>query len=175
MFNVMEVEPGKEALFIKFLNRANAFSSKVKSPVSLGPYQVDGQPIFIYTTHYGSVFRFLQVMNGMLFKGLSAMRSKATKSTSWTYCENESSTELPGLDKVYVLGIKGDVSHFLAHVAAQKGHIDSRNKMIYNARGKAWAGHYFAFAQSPQNYALIQDYAAGGGACVLFKCSRIPH
>ncbi len=174
MFNVMEVEPGQENLFITFLIKANRFSSKVNSPVSVGPYQVDGQGIFIYTTHYGSVWRFLQVMNGMLFKGLSNMRAKATKTTGWTYCINENSEQLAGLDKVYLLGIKGDPTHFLEAIKNAQVQVASSNRMVKNVRGEVFGDYYYIFARTPKIYNAIQTYAAKGGRLVLYKASRIP-
>jgi hypothetical protein len=195
MFNVLEVEPGMETTFVQFLNEAQNLSGKLKSPISLGPYKVDGLPIYIYTTHYDSTWKYLLVMLGLFFTRIAAKRSKATKTTSWTYCEFTGSPELPSLDSIYILGIKGAKDPFLdfmrahnATLAAETSFpstqtvpnplpnpaVSSINRMIYNARGKARGDYYFALGATPDNYALIQQYASGGGAFFFYEGTRIP-
>lgn len=173
MFNVLQVEPGEEQLFEKFLNRAQEVSSKIGSPVSLGPYITDKKGVYIYVTHYGSTGKFIRVMGALLVKGVSAMRSKATQSTSWTYCHFEGSESLPSLDSVYILGIKGDVDP-LNQFLHQKGvSIASKNRMIFNARGEAWGSYYYVFAATPENYQRIQEFASRGGALVLYQGKKL--
>ena len=54
MFNVLKVADGKELLFEAFLTKAQGISTKIDSPISLGPYKTDENGIYIYVTHYGS-------------------------------------------------------------------------------------------------------------------------
>ena len=168
MFNVMEVEPGTEGLFEKFLAEANETSGPLNSPVSLGPFKVEDQSIYIYVTHYGSTFRFMQVMMALLFKGLSAMRAKATHTTSWTYCHFEGTPELQELQEVYVLGVKGNVDP-LIHTLHQKNiSIASTNRMKFNARGKARANTYLVLAKTEETLKTIQEYFNSEQEYVLY-------
>lgn len=174
MFNVVEVPKGQENRFITFLLKANRISSRVNSPVSMGPYQVEGQRVFISITHYGSVFRFVQMIGVFLFTGLGLMRAKATQTAIWTFCANDRSIPDSKLDNVYVLGIKGNPDRFLTAMADQNIQSASFNTMIHNVRGRVYGDHYFVFSQTPEHYSFIQDFAVGGGAFVLYKAAQIP-
>ena len=198
MFNVVIVEPGTEAIFEEFLRQSQQLSGKLNTPISVGPYKVDDQPIYLYTTYYASTWKFFLVTTGLFLTRISAKRSKAIKDTSWTYCCFKGTDQLPELEQVYVVGIKGDWKNFVDTLGGMKGkELDCRkkkhkgqasdsdpasrkdgpivatNQMIFDARGKVNGDAYMVMKATSENHQKIEDYAKKGQGIYLYEATKL--
>lgn len=173
MFNVLQVEEGKENLFENFLRESLKVSLKFDAPISLGPYKDEASRTYIYVTHYASTRSFIKVMNGLLKPGISAMRAEATESTSWTYCNPTNSPDLGKLHKVVVAGINGDSSHFLNFLNQNGQHPEAIVEKIVDVRGKS-LGTYILLRDNPKIDQVLEDFKEKGGDLILYRATKLP-
>lgn len=172
MFNILEVKTGEDELFKKFLADALVVSLKYDTPLSIGPYITtnSGNKTFIYVTHYASTKSFVKVMNGLLFKGISKIRAKATKRTSWTYCEPTNAPQLTELTNITMVSVQGNVESFLNLLNTEGIAPAATVKKIKDVRGHSLDNHLI-FADTPAMDALLDKFRSEGGDFQTTKAS----
>ncbi|MEM7369069.1 MAG: hypothetical protein AAF587_10760 [Bacteroidota bacterium] len=172
MFNLLEVQEGKEALFEEFLKKSLAISLTYDTPISLGPYKTTEGRTYIYVTHYASTKAFLQVGTALLKKGVAAMRARATQWTSWTYCAASNSPDMSDDPSILMVGVQGDSSDFLATANRYAAQPLATVQKIADVRGKS-LGLYLLFQDTPDNSAWIHAFQEEGGSIRIFQAKKL--
>lgn len=172
MFNILTVKEGEEPLFEAFLKKSLGISLQYDTPLSLGPYKNPETRTYIYITHYASTKAYLQVMQGLLFKGAAAMRAKATLNTSWTYCKPTDSNALKEVDQIIMVGIQGDTSPLQAFM--NKKHIQpiATVERVKDVRGHS-LGTYLFFHDTAANRVLLEQFIIQGGDIKLYPAVHL--
>lgn len=173
MFNILQIKKEDEKMFEEFLRRALVISLKSDTPLSLGPYRTtaEGYKTYIYITHYASTRAYIKVMNGLLFGGVSKLRDKAIRQTSWTYCSPTSTSDLTTARNIIMVGIQGNPNDFLGKINHRGITPLATVKKIKDVRGNS-LGNYILFEDSSKTTELLHEFREEGGSFLSYKAAR---
>ena len=172
MFNILEVEEGKEQLFEAFLKKSLGISLKYDTPISLGPFKTNDSPTYIYITHYASTPAYMKVMGALLTKGAAAMRAEATLSTSWTYCKATDTPALQDTEEIIMTGIQGDTAAFMAHLNQNGIQPLATITKKKDVRGHA-LGTYILFHNTKLINSIINEFIQQGGDIITYHATKL--